>query len=69
MLSVSMHVYRTCVADTSVIDFYADLIRFWGGNLNILNGQVFASFPGHSSLRCLAQGMSPLVRDLISPCM
>lgn len=41
---------HTRVANTSVVDLDADLVRFWRGNLNVLNGQVLAGLPGHGGL-------------------
>ena len=41
---------RTGVADACVMDFYADFVRFWGPDLDILNGKVFASFPSYGGL-------------------
>jgi hypothetical protein len=39
-----------CVADTGVVDLNADLMGPWGGNLDILDREVLAGFPGNGSL-------------------
>lgn len=47
---------QTCMANTSVVYFYADFVRFWCFDLNVFNGEVFACFPGYGSLE-LVNGM------------
>ena len=39
-----------CVADTGVVDLNADLMGLWGSNLDILDREVLAGFPGNGSL-------------------
>ena len=39
-----------CVADTGVVDFNADLMGPRGSNLDILDREVLAGFPGNGSL-------------------
>ena len=39
-----------CVADTSVVDLDADLVGPGGRDLDILNGEVLAGFPGNCGL-------------------
>ena len=39
-----------CVADTGVVDLNADLVGPGGSDLDILNGEVLASFPGNGGL-------------------
>ena len=41
---------QTCMADTSVVYFYTDFVRFWCFNLNVFDREVFACFPGYGSL-------------------
>jgi hypothetical protein len=55
-----------CVADTSVVDFNADLVGPGGCNLNILNGEVLAGFPGNCGLFSSVQ-LSPQL-DSSSAC-
>lgn len=43
-------VAHTCMADTGIIYFYADLVRFGGLDFNVFDGEVFACFPGYCSL-------------------
>lgn len=38
------------MADTGVIYFYADLVRFWCFDLNFFDGEVLACFPSYGSL-------------------
>lgn len=38
------------VADTSVVDFDSDFMCLWWCHFNVLNGEIFASFPGHGGL-------------------
>lgn len=40
-----------CVADTGVVDLNTDFVGLRWGDLNVLDGQVFAGFPSNSSLR------------------
>jgi hypothetical protein len=40
----------TGMADTSVVDFNAHLTSFGGSDLDVLNGQRRAGFPGDGSL-------------------
>ena len=42
---------QTCMANTGVVYFYADLVRFWCFDLNVFNGKIFACFPGYGSLK------------------
>ena len=59
---------RTCMTNSSVVYFYADFVGFGWLNLDILNRQVFASFPSYGSLQfvdsasdgCLRAGFSTL---------
>lgn len=50
---------RECVcvgmADTSVVDLDTDFVGARGQNLDFLNGEVLASFPGHCGLLLLRQ--------------
>ena len=39
-----------CVADTGVVDLNADLVGPGGSDLDILDGEVLASFPGNGGL-------------------
>ena len=39
-----------CVADTGVVDLNADLVGPGVSDLDILNGEVLASFPGNGGL-------------------
>lgn len=39
------------MADTSVHNLDADFMCFWRGNLDVLDGQVLASFPGNGTLQ------------------
>ena len=43
-------VARTCMADTSVVYFYADFVRFGCFDLNVFDREVFSCFPGYGSL-------------------
>jgi len=38
------------VADTSVVDLDANLVRLWGSDFDVLDGEVFASLPGYCGL-------------------
>ncbi len=38
------------MANTSVVDLNADLVRSWRQDLDILKRQLFAGFPGDGSL-------------------
>jgi hypothetical protein len=38
------------VADTGVVDLNADLMGPWGSDLDILDREVLAGFPGNGSL-------------------
>ena len=38
------------MADTGVVDLDADLVGLGGSNLNILDGEVLAGFPGNGGL-------------------
>ena len=53
----------TCMADTSVVYLYPHLMRFWRFDLNIFDGQIFASFPRNRRLErfniCLSRGLRP----------
>lgn len=40
----------TGMADTGVVDLYADFVCLWRGNLNLLNAQRLGGFPSYSSL-------------------
>lgn len=40
----------TCVADTGVVNLDSDLMGLGRSDLDILNGQFLASFPGDGSL-------------------
>jgi hypothetical protein len=40
-----------CVADTGVVDLNTDLVGLGGCNLDILDREVLAGFPGNGSLR------------------
>lgn len=42
--------HLTCVADTDVVNLDADLVGFGRSDLDILDGQVLASRPGHGGL-------------------
>lgn len=39
-----------CVADTSVVDLDTDFVSLGRSDLNILNGEVLAGFPGNGGL-------------------
>lgn len=41
---------RTRMADTGVVYLNADFVGFRGSDLDVLDGEVFASLPGHSGL-------------------
>lgn len=56
-----------CVADTGVVDLNADLVGPGGPNLDILNGEVLAGFPGNGGLLQSAQMLGPLAFS-IRPC-
>lgn len=43
-------VAQTCMANTGIVDLDADFVRFWCFNFNVFDGEVFACFPGYSSL-------------------
>ena len=43
-------VLQTCMADTGVVYFYANLVRFWCFHLDIFDRKVFACLPSYSSL-------------------
>lgn len=47
-------VQLTGVADTGVVDLNADLMCLGGSNLNVLNAEVLASFPGNCCLRSVS---------------
>lgn len=38
------------MADTGIIYFYADFVRFRCLDFNVFDGEVFACFPGYCSL-------------------
>jgi len=38
------------MADTSVVDLDADLVRFRWSDFDVLNGEVLAGFPGYCGL-------------------
>ena len=44
------------MADTSVVYLNADFVGFGGSDFDVLNGEVFASLPGHSSLVVVSDG-------------
>ena len=50
-----------CVADTGVVDLNADLVGPGGSDLDILNGEVLASFPGNGGLFWSVQLLGPFV--------
>lgn len=50
-----------CVADTGVVDLNADLVGLGGCDLDILNGEVLAGFPGNGSLFWSVQLLGPFV--------
>lgn len=41
---------HTCMADTSVVDLYADLMRLWWCDFDIFDAEVLAGFPGNGGL-------------------
>jgi hypothetical protein len=41
---------RTSVADTSIVNLDADFVGLWWGYFNVFDREIFASFPGDSSL-------------------
>ena len=44
-------VAHTCMADTSIVYFYADFVRFRCLDFNVFDGEVFACFPSYGSLK------------------
>lgn len=38
------------MADTSVVDLDTDFVGFWWGDLDVLDGEIFAGFPSNGSL-------------------
>ena len=42
--------HLTCVANTSVVNLHAHLVSLRGCNLDVLNREGLASFPGNSGL-------------------
>jgi hypothetical protein len=49
---------RICMADTGVVDLDADFVGSGGKNLNLLNREVLAGFPGNCSLWFVLVGSS-----------
>ena len=43
-------VAHTRMADTGIVYFYSDLVRFRCFDLNVFDGEVFASFPSYGGL-------------------
>ena len=43
-------VAHTRMADTGKVYFYSDLVRFRCFDLNVFDGEVFASFPSYGGL-------------------
>jgi len=41
---------RTCVTDACVVYFYSDFVSLGSLDLDILDGEIFASFPSYGSL-------------------
>jgi hypothetical protein len=50
-----------CVADTGVVDLNADLVGLGGCDLDILNGEILAGFPGNGGLFWSVQLLGPFV--------
>lgn len=44
-----------CVANTCVVDLNSDLVGPWRKNLDILDGEVLAGFPGNGGLSTSVQ--------------
>jgi hypothetical protein len=65
--SLSSRSVLTCVANASVVDLNTDLVSLRGGNLDILNAKLLASFPGHSGLAsdCLERTWSAPIKLLV----
>lgn len=53
---------HTCMADTGVVYFYADFVRFRCLDFNVLDGEVFACFPSYGSLKSVSchSAMAPM---------
>ena len=43
-------VAHTRMADTGIVYFYSDLVRFRCFDLNVFDGEVFACFPSYGGL-------------------
>lgn len=41
---------RTGVADSGIVDFYPDFMRFWRGDFDVFDGKIFPCLPGHGGL-------------------
>lgn len=61
-------VTHTSMTDSSIVDFYSDLVRLWCLDLDFLDGEIFACFPGHCSLPGIVQTENEKFRRESQPC-
>lgn len=57
------------MADTSVVDLNADFVGLWGRNLDILDGEVFASLPRNGGLLFMLSAVFSVVVSSLLVCL